>query len=122
MSAIRFYLDENIDRRVAVALRRAGVDVETVNDANMLGFSDRSHLGYASTSKCVLVTHDSDFLDIGERIKPHTGIIFARRVGFTAQALAQALIDIHATQTAEERLNSILVISAKFPQGQPRMD
>ena len=46
MSAIRFYLDENIDRRVAVALRRAGVDVETVLDI-MPAASDEEVLAYA---------------------------------------------------------------------------
>ncbi|WP_302884955.1 hypothetical protein [Kovacikia minuta] len=37
---IRFHLDENIDPAIALALRRAGIDVTTSQEANLLAESD----------------------------------------------------------------------------------
>ncbi len=41
---IRFHLDENVDPDIASALRRAGIDVTTSQEANLLAESDTVQL------------------------------------------------------------------------------
>jgi predicted nuclease of predicted toxin-antitoxin system len=59
---IGFHLDENVDPAIALALRRAGIDVTTSQEANLLSESDRVQLDFARSESRILVTHDDDFL------------------------------------------------------------
>ena len=44
MPGLRFYLDENVDVRIADGLRRRGVGASTAHDAGMLGATDAAQL------------------------------------------------------------------------------
>lgn len=44
---ICFHLDENVDPDIALALRRAGMDVTTSQEANLLSQSDMVQLEFA---------------------------------------------------------------------------
>jgi len=84
---LRLYFDENVDLRVAEALRRRGVDVLTAREQGMLGASDVAQLAHASTRGAALVTHDHHFLTLAaattRRGRSHAGVIFIalRRLG-----------------------------------------
>lgn len=56
MAAIRFLTDEDVYGAVAVALRRAKVDVLSTPEAGRRGESDESQLAWAATEGRVLVT------------------------------------------------------------------
>ena len=47
MASVRYYLDEHIAEAVAKGLRRRGVDVLTLTEAEMLGASDEEHFAFA---------------------------------------------------------------------------
>jgi hypothetical protein len=49
MEQVKFYLDENVPRAVAEGLRRRGVDVLTVQEAENSGLSDHEQLTFALT-------------------------------------------------------------------------
>lgn len=109
MALIRFLLDENIDRRVAVALRQIGADVLTANDARTLGHTDREQFDTAIFFGRVFVTHDKDLLDTVKRARAHPGLIYIYRAHYTAQDTALLLADIHQSRTAEELRGRIIV-------------
>ncbi len=59
----KLYLDEDIHKRVAYALRLRGFDVVSTSEAGNTGLSDFEQLAYAVAEKRVLVTCNiSEFL------------------------------------------------------------
>jgi hypothetical protein len=92
---LRFYLDENVDVRIADALRRRGVHASTAGEAGMLGASDEDQLIHAARSRAVLVTGDHDFVTLArewlERNRHHSSVIFIAygraRVGYVLRLL-----------------------------------
>jgi hypothetical protein len=79
MAVPPIYLDECIDRRLAVRLRAWGIDVETVAEATAAGSSDEAQLLYAFSRRRVLISQNqidfrrlhATFLRAG---RPHGGI------------------------------------------------
>jgi uncharacterized protein with PIN domain len=59
---IRFHLDEHVDPAIATALRRAGIDATTTNEAGLRTQDDVAHLRFARDEGRVIVTRDQDFL------------------------------------------------------------
>lgn len=80
MGRLKIYTDENVDIRIAEALRRRGVDAFSANEKGMTGAADLEHLNYASHLKAVIFTHDRHFLEIAKKFskegKSHWGVIF----------------------------------------------
>lgn len=68
---IRFYLDENLSRRIAKQLARHGIDAIR----GPLRAEDRSHLKRATALGCVVCTRDWDFLRLQASREEHAGII-----------------------------------------------
>lgn len=73
---IRFHLDEHVDPAIANALRRAGIDVTTTNEAGLRTQDDVAHLRFARDEGRVIVTRDQDFLRLASRGLDHSGIVF----------------------------------------------
>ena len=73
---IRFHLDEHVDPAIATALRRAGIDVTTTNEAGLRTQDDAAHLRFASDESRVIVTRDQDFLRLASSTSDHSGIVF----------------------------------------------
>ena len=73
---IRFHLDEHVDPAVAIALRRAGIDVTTTNEAGLRTKDDEAQLQFARTEGRVMVTRDQDFLRMASRTADHPGVVF----------------------------------------------
>jgi len=44
---IRFHLDEHVDPAIAIAVRRAGIDVTTTSEAGLRTKDDETHLDFA---------------------------------------------------------------------------
>ena len=73
---IRFHFDEHVDPAIAIALRRAGIDVTTTNEAGLRTKDDETHLDFARWEGRVIVTRDQDFLRMSRRVPDHSGIVF----------------------------------------------
>ena len=58
---IRFHLDEHVDPAIATALRRAGIDVTTTNEAGLRTQDDQAQLRFARNEGRVIVTRDQNF-------------------------------------------------------------
>lgn len=79
---LKFYLDEDVDVLLAKLLRARGFSVETTQEADQLGNSDKEQLEYAITQNRILVTHNKvDFENLAVRFLEkdlrHTGIVLA---------------------------------------------
>ncbi|MDQ2921814.1 MAG: DUF5615 family PIN-like protein [Acidobacteriota bacterium] len=73
---IRFHLDEHVDPAVAIALRRAGIDVTTTNETGLRAKDDKTHLNFARDQNRVIVTRDQDFLRLVSGAANHPGIVY----------------------------------------------
>ncbi len=79
MAIPAIYLDECIDRRLAVRLRAVGMDVETMAEATATGNSDEAQLVYATGRGRVLLSQNQiDFRRLHAAFaragRPHGGI------------------------------------------------
>jgi len=75
-AAIRLYLDENLNPRIAEQLRMRGVDAVSARDLGVLGDEDIDHLKRATDMDRVLVTTDQDFLRLAAQGIEFAGVIF----------------------------------------------
>lgn len=73
---MRFHLDEHVDPRIAVGLRRRGIDVSTTNEAHLRTLSDDEQLTYAQATNRVLVTCDAGFVARHNAGVHHQGIVY----------------------------------------------
>lgn len=93
MAELRFHFDESIPMpdAIAGALRRAGIDVTTTQDAGLRMTDDAAQLAFVRESRRIIVTCDSDFLKIASDEAAHLGIVFyaqqSRHVGHVIEWL-----------------------------------
>jgi predicted nuclease of predicted toxin-antitoxin system len=107
------YLDEDVSVLVATLLQARGLDVKTTREQGMLGKSDETQLGYASSlDRCVLTHNRLDFEKLhAESIateKPHAGIIIAARRN--PHELARRVSILCDSLTADEISSQLLYI------------
>jgi len=67
--------DEHIPFSVVKGLRARGIEVFNINDANLMGVSDEELFIFCLERKRVILTNDSDFLDLAKQ-KSHNVIIY----------------------------------------------
>jgi len=77
---VKLYLDEDISPKVAVILRKKGVDAVSAHEADMLQSSDEEQLAFAASEGRAMVTRNrDDFITLTvkffEDLKPHEGLI-----------------------------------------------
>ena len=77
---MKLYLDEDISPKVAVILRKKGMDALSAHEAGMLEASDEEQLAFAAADKRAMVTRNrDDFITLTvqffEALKPHKGLI-----------------------------------------------
>ena len=104
---MKFYLDEHIPKGVIEGLRRRGVDVLTVQEADRLGDSDEKQLAFATREGRVLVTFDDDFLRLDAAGIPHTGIVFSQTGRQTVGEFIESLMLIANVIEPNEMKNHI---------------
>jgi predicted nuclease of predicted toxin-antitoxin system len=103
---IRFHLDEHVDPAIATALRRAGIDVTTTNEAGLRTQNDDAHIRYARDKARVIVTRDQDFLRMASSISDHSGIVFYT-ANQSIREIIEGLILIYEVMLPDEMAGQI---------------
>ena len=101
-----FYLDEHIPSAVAEGLRHRGVEVTTLNEAEMLGARDEEPLKFAHREDFVIVSHDDDFLRLVAEGHSHSGLVYVpreRTIGEMIRGLRR-LAEIFAEEGTSDRV------------------
>jgi predicted nuclease of predicted toxin-antitoxin system len=99
---IRLHLDENIDPDVARALRRHGIDVSTTQEVGLRTESDAAQLEFIRREDRVIVTHDSDFLQIAGTTSDHPGIVYCDKTARSIGEIIRGLILIYEVLTPDD--------------------
>jgi predicted nuclease of predicted toxin-antitoxin system len=96
---VRFYLDEDLSPRIAVALRARGVDAASAHEVGNQSLTDRQQLAFAARQRRCLVTGNTrDFVRLAKEAvlngDPHAGIVLcpSRPQATDVGAIARALI------------------------------
>ncbi len=109
-TAVRFYLDENVQTAVADQLKRRGIEVVTVRDLGQLGDEDINHLRRATEMGYVLCTHDSDYVELAASGVEHAGIIFGQQdkhsIGDWVKFL-ELVVSVYANTDMQNRIEYI---------------
>lgn len=92
MDKIRFHCDEQVDRAIAEALRRRGIDVTTTPEARLLGAADEEQLAFAISQERAIFTQDDDFLAIHQRGLEHCGIVYCHQNSRSLGEIVRGLI------------------------------
>lgn len=112
---IRLYLDEDVHKRVAAALRLRHFDAVSVHEVQRWGLTDEAQLAQAAAEGRTLLTFNTpDYVrlhfDWLQRGRPHAGIIVSDQlpIGETIQRLLNLLNRV----TADEMQNEIRWLQA----------
>ncbi|SRR5712691_3385069 len=95
---MKFLLDENVERRLAVFLKRQGYDIQTIGYDYPKSLRDRAILALAVQEKRILLTSDyTDFYDlIFRQHLPHSGVIVLRLNDIDITAKQHRILDVIA--------------------------
>ena len=99
---IRFHLDENVNPVIAAALRRHGIDVTTTIEMNLRTASDEQQFEFIRSEGRVLVTHDTDFLQIASQTDDHPGMAFSHKDDVSTGQIIRSLVLIYEVLDPEE--------------------
>ena len=114
----QLYFDEDVDARLAEALRRRGYDVETTVAAGLLEASDEEQLTYAVSQQRVFVTHNikhfpgvhAAWIETG---KAHWGVVIL--IGHSAiGSWLRRMETLLNRFSAEELKNCLLFLGAEY--------
>ncbi len=72
---IKIQVDEHISNAVVKGIRAKGIEIYSVEEENLKGFSDVNILEFCKKNKRVLLTNDDDFFRLSQ-MGNHYGIIF----------------------------------------------
>jgi hypothetical protein len=112
---IRLYLDEDVHKRIASALRLRRFDVVSAHEVGRWGLSDAEQLTYAATEGRALFTYNTpDYLrlhlDWLQRGQEHHGIIVSDQLPI-GEAVRR-LLNLLNRVTADEMRNQIRWLQA----------
>lgn len=101
----RLYLDEDVHRRVASALRLRQYDIVSAHDAHRWGLTDDEQLGFAASQGRAIVTFNvADFVVLhGEWLRAgrtHAGIIVSEQLPIGI--MVRRLLTLLGTRSAED--------------------
>lgn len=106
---IRLYLDEDVHRGVAAALRMRGFDAVSAHDQRRWGLPDAEQLAHAAASERALFTFNTaDFLRLQrawlENGRPHWGVIVSEQlpVGKVVRRLLRLLNRVTADELRDQ--------------------
>jgi predicted nuclease of predicted toxin-antitoxin system len=77
---MKYYLDEDINPKIAEILRKAGIDAVSAREAGMLQARDLEQLEYASSNqRCMVTRNRNDFIRLTVQFfnehRPHYGLL-----------------------------------------------
>jgi len=104
---IRFLMDQHIPVAVTEGLRRRGVDVCTVQEAQRCGLPDRDQLEFATDGQRVMVTFDADYLALHAAGMAHAGVAWCQERKYTVGQLVHALLLLYSVLDASEMQNHV---------------
>jgi len=108
VSLLRYHLDEDCQSAaLAAALRQHGIEVETTNEANIVGMEDEAQLDYAGKGHMVIVTNNiCDYTVLHARWlaqgRSHAGIVLFPQQAYSIGEVVRRLAHLHRTLSAEE--------------------
>jgi predicted nuclease of predicted toxin-antitoxin system len=97
---MKFLLDENIERRLAVFLKQQGYDIKSVGHDYPKAIRDKEVLALALQEQRILITSDyTDYYDlIFRKHLPHFGIVILRLNDLALPAKQQRVREVIDTQ------------------------
>jgi predicted nuclease of predicted toxin-antitoxin system len=104
---IRLHLDENVDPDVARALRRHGIDVSTTQEAGLRTKSDATQLDFIRRESRIIMTHDTDFLQIANTTGDHPGIVYCDKTARSIGEIIRGLILIYEVLAPEDMVGKV---------------
>ncbi len=104
---IHFHIDESADPDIALALRRAGIDVTTTQEAGLRTSKDPKQWAFVKIERRVIVTHDADFLRFASVDKDHAGVAYCAQGLRSLGEMIEMLILMHGAMTTEEMVGRI---------------
>lgn len=109
----RLYLDEDVHKKIALALRLRGYDVVSAHEVNNQGIPDHTQLEYAiSEQRAIFTFNISDYQRLHKECiesgKEHFGILLSKQIPFgeTLSRLTKCLF----THTASKLKNNLFWI------------
>src|SRR5437588_11441499 len=112
-----FLLDENMPKRAATALRRAGYSAVRVVEMGLRAQKDPAIFTYARARGLIIVTRDADFL-ASQYQPPHAGIILLSLPGVPGRAVVEPLLAVLTSLRGQDFANKVYVV---IPDGLRRM-
>lgn len=73
-----FLLDENVPISIKDVIRELGFDVLTLHDFDMLGIRNGEVAKLALKEKAIIITLDSDFLELNKNLQKKSRIIYIK--------------------------------------------
>lgn len=120
---LKIYLDENLSSRTLNnLLTRAGFQIHTPLEAELLGRSDGEQLQYARRQGYVLLTRNpSDFLELYQKDPDHSGILAVYqdndvRKDMSFQEIVQSLKEVLALKL---RLHGNFIVLNQYRRRRP---
>lgn len=104
---MKFYVDENVDPSVALALRLRGIDAVATQEAGLKGARDEQQIAFAAAECRVIVTHDADLLRLHSRGVPHAGIAFLGANRRSLGDMIRKLVLLHEAVSADSMHNCV---------------
>jgi len=75
---LNFLLDENVPLSIKDVIRDLGFNVFTLHDFNMLGIQNGEVAKLALKEKAIIITLDSDFLQLNKSLQKKSRIIYIK--------------------------------------------
>lgn len=112
-----FLLDENMPKRAANALRRAGYSAVRVIEVGLRAQKDPVIFAYAHARGLIIVTRDADFLG-SQYQPPHAGIILLSLPRVPGRAVVDPLMAAITSLQGQDLTNTIYLVD---PDGLQRV-
>ncbi|MDA8078792.1 MAG: DUF5615 family PIN-like protein [Nitrospiraceae bacterium] len=110
---VKLYLDEDVHKKVALALRLRGYDVVSAHEVQQFSLSDRQQLEFAITENRAIFTFNAgDFSRLHDECvktgKIHHGIVVSKQIPLsdTIRRLAQFLF-AHSSESIRNQISWI---------------
>ncbi len=104
---VRFYFDQHIPALVARGLRQRGVDAVTAQEMERCGLPDSDQLQFCAAGGRVMVTFDTDYLQLAARGIEHAGIAYCHPTKYDARQLLRILLVLHGVMEQVDMLNHV---------------
>lgn len=101
MSRIHFYADEQISKAIVRGLRSRGVDIQTTQEADLLGATDEVQLSHALETGRVVLAQDDDFLVLASIGLSHAGIVYSPQRTAIGKVIQSCVLLVEIVESEE---------------------